>query len=136
MSRMRGLLAKKRRASAGVTNRPRMRKPADGAETDQGHFATYWQKWGRANGKWKPIAKRNPSKGDAVVYGNHVNWKGHVGVVVDVKFDPRTQKVTHVLTVEGNLGDKVTRTGWRKITNLTVNRAGSKLEASGFVSPF
>lgn len=113
-------------AKAGVTQRPSM-NPARGSA--QGHWATYWQKWGKEHHRWKPISKRNPWKGDVVVYGNYPE-SGHVGIVVDVKYD-RDGKVTHVRTVEGNISDKVTDLGWRQITELT----GNGLKATGFVSP-
>ncbi|WP_433272148.1 CHAP domain-containing protein [Actinosynnema sp. CS-041913] len=119
-------------ASAGVPQRPRMKAPRGAPAIDQGHWATYWQKWGKANGRWKAIGKRDVSKGDAVVYGNYPAEIAHVGVVVDVKRDPKTLKVTHVRTVEGNVGNKVTDLKWRKITALT----GRGVKASGFVSPF
>lgn len=117
-------------AKGGATKRPSMK----GKSVDQGHWATYWQKWGKSNKRWKSISKRNPAKGDAIVYGNYPE-SVHVGVVVAVKYD-RKGKATHVKTVEGNIGDNVkspTYNGstWRPINQLT----GRGKKASGFVSP-
>jgi hypothetical protein len=53
-----------------------------------------------------------------------------VGVVVGLKYDKKG-KVTQIRTMEGNVGDKVTDKGWRKIGNLF----GRGFKASGFVSP-
>ena len=111
---------------AGVAKRPPM-NPARGMA--QGHWATYWQKWGKEHHRWKPISKRNPWLGDVIVYGNFPD-DGHVGIVVDVKYG-RSGRVTQIRTVEGNFGDKVTDRGWRKITQLT----GNGQPATGFVSP-
>lgn len=119
--------------TAGVPDRPSMR-PAPGASVlDQGHWATYWQKWGKANGRWKDIAERDVAPGDAVVYGNYPDMHAHVGLVVEVKYDRTGRKATHVRTVEGNFGDRVVYSKLRKIEGLN---AGKYLQASGFVSPF
>lgn len=109
-----------------ASKRPNMK----GKGVDQGHWATYWQKWGKKNNRWSPISKGSPAQGDAIVYGNYPA-SVHVGIVVDVRRDKKGN-VSHVRTVEGNVADKVTDTGWRKITALT----GSGKKASGFVSPF
>lgn len=114
-------------AKAGVTKLPPMNIAANG--TAQGHWATYWKKRGADHNRWKPISARNPKIGDAIVYGDY-NDVGHVGVVVGVKHN-RNGKATHVRTVEGNVADKVTDLGWRKITELT----GGGRQATGFVSP-
>ena len=111
---------------AGVTKLPSM-NTARG--TAQGHWATYWQKWAQAHHRWKPISKRNPSVGDAVVYGTYAA-SGHIGLVVDVKYN-RHGRVTHIRTVEGNIADQVSDLGWRKLSELT----GNGQRASGFVSP-
>ncbi|ONI87224.1 hypothetical protein ALI22I_22515 [Saccharothrix sp. ALI-22-I] len=119
--------------SAGVPDRPSMR-PAPGTSVlDQGHWATYWQKWGKANGRWKDIAERDVAPGDAVVYGNYPDMHAHVGLVVEVKYDRTGRKATHVRTVEGNFDDRVVYSKLRKIEGLN---AGKYLQASGFVSPF
>jgi len=119
--------------TAGVPDRPSMR-PAPGASVlDQGHWATYWQKWGKATGRWKDIAEREVAPGDAVVYGNYPDMHAHVGVVVEVKYDRTGRKATHVRTVEGNFGERVVYSKMRKIEGLN---AGRYLQASGFVSPF
>lgn len=109
----------------GATKRPNMA----GTGKNQGHWATYWQKWGQANNRWKPIRLRTPVRGDVVVYGNFPD-SVHVGVVVDVRRDARG-RATDVRTVEGNVGDKVTDLKWRKITQLS----GRGKRATGFVSP-
>jgi hypothetical protein len=109
----------------GATKRPNM----TGSGVNQGHWATYWQKWGKANDRWKPLSRRNPAKGDAVVYGNFPD-SVHVGIVVDVRKDS-AGKVTKVRSVEGNLSDMVKDTGWRNIGSLT----GGGESATGFVSP-
>lgn len=107
----------------GATRRPNM----TGSGTAQGHWATYWQKWGQNNGRWKPISRRNPAKGDVVVYGNYPASR-HVGVVVGTRtVGGRLQ----VRTVEGNFDNKVADRGWRNITSLT----GGGAAATGFVSP-
>ncbi|MEV8440353.1 CHAP domain-containing protein [Actinosynnema sp. NPDC051121] len=119
--------------TAGVPDKPSMR-PAPGASVlDQGHWATYWQKWGKANGRWKDISERDVEPGDAVVYGNYPDMHAHVGLVVEVKYDRTGRKATHVRTVEGNFGDRVVYSKLRKIEGLN---AGKYLQASGFVSPF
>ncbi len=119
--------------TAGVPDRPAMR-PAPGASVlDQGHWATYWQKWGKATGRWKDISERDVAPGDAVVYGNYPDMHAHVGLVVEVKYDRTGRKATHVRTVEGNFGDRVVYSKLRKIEGLN---AGKYLRASGFVSPF
>lgn len=119
--------------TAGVPDRPSMR-PAPGASVlDQGHWATYWQKWGKANGRWKDISERDVAPGDAVVYGNYPDMHAHVGLVVEVKYDRTGLKATHVRTVEGNFGERVVYSKLRKIEGLN---AGRYLQASGFVSPF
>jgi hypothetical protein len=105
--------------------------PARGV--NQGHFATYWQKWGKSHDRWKPLSKRNPRVGDAVVYGDYPSDFSHIGVVVDVKYN-RHGKAVKVRTVEGNVSDKVSDLGWRKIADLTAR--GGAVKASGFVSPF
>lgn len=117
-------------AKAGVTKRPPT-NPARGV--NQSDYATYWQKWAKAHHRWKPIKQRNPRIGDIIVYGNFPDQKGHVGVVVDVRYN-RNGKATKVRTVEGNVSDKVTDPGWRKITDLTAY--SGTVKASGFVSPF
>ncbi|CCH28981.1 CHAP domain-containing protein [Actinosynnema sp. NPDC047251] len=118
---------------AGVPQRPSMR-PAEGAPgVDQGHWATYWQKWGQQNSRWKPLADRDVEMGDAVVYGNYPSMVAHVGIVVEVSYDATGQKATHVRTVEGNVSDKVVYSKWRRLSDLN---AGPGLKASGFVSPF
>jgi hypothetical protein len=109
----------------GAPKRPNMA----GTGIDQGHWATYWQQWGKAHHKWKPLSRKDPRKGDAVVYGNYPA-SVHVGVVVGVKYGANN-KVTQVRTVEGNVSDKVSDLGWRKIGELT----GRGHKASGFVSP-
>jgi hypothetical protein len=109
----------------GATRRPNM----TGSGTAQGHWATYWQKWGQNNRRWKPISQRKVAKGDVVVYGNYPR-SAHVGVVVDVRYSS-SGRATSVRTVEGNLSNKVTNTGWRSITRLT----GGGYAATGFVSP-
>ena len=109
----------------GVKKRPNM----TGSGVNQGHWATYWQKWGKANGRWKAISKKNAAKGDAVVYGNFPA-SVHVGIVVAVRKNS-AGKVTQVRTVEGNLSDMVKDTGWRNIGSLT----GGGERATGFVSP-
>jgi hypothetical protein len=114
-------------AKAGVSKRPPMNTRRGMA---QGHWATYWQEWGKEHHRWKRIGgKRDPWIGDVIVYGHYPD-SGHVGIVVDVKYS-RKGKVTHIRTVEGNFGDKVTDRGWRKITQLT----GNGQPATGFVSP-
>lgn len=119
--------------TAGVPNGPSMR-PAPGASVlEQGHWATYWQKWGRENGRWKDIAERDVAPGDAVVYGNYPDMHAHVGLVVEVKYDRTGRKATHVRTVEGNFGDRVVYSRLRSIEGLN---AGRFLKATGFVSPF
>ncbi|MFE2753949.1 CHAP domain-containing protein [Actinosynnema sp. NPDC059335] len=119
--------------TAGVPDRPSMR-PAPGAPVlDQGHWATYWQKWGKANGRWKDIAERDVAPGDAVVYGNYPDMHAHVGLVVEVRYDRTGRKATHVRTVEGNFDDRVVYSKLRKIEGLN---AGKYLQATGFVSPF
>ncbi|WP_367130934.1 CHAP domain-containing protein [Saccharothrix sp. HUAS TT1] len=119
--------------TAGVPDRPSMR-PAPGASVlDQGHWATYWQKWGKANGRWKDIAERDVAPGDAVVYGNYPDMHAHVALVVEVKYDRTGREATHVRTVEGNFGDRVVYSKLRKIEGLN---AGKYLQATGFVSPF
>lgn len=109
----------------GATRRPNM----TGSGVNQGHWATYWQKWGQNNSRWKPISQRKVAKGDAVVYGNFPA-SVHVGIVVDVRNDA-SGRATSVRTVEGNLSNKVKDTGWRSITGLT----GGGRAATGFVSP-
>jgi hypothetical protein len=109
----------------GATKRPNMA----GSGVNQGHWATYWQKWGKDNNRWKPISRRSAAKGDAVVYGNFPA-SVHVGIVVAVKKNS-AGKVTQVRTVEGNLSDMVKDTGWRNIGSLT----GGGERATGFVSP-
>lgn len=110
----------------GVARRPNMNTAGTGLK--QGHWATYWQKWGQDTRRWKPITARKVAVGDVVVYGNFPD-PGHVGVVIGV-WNVRGRAVA-VRTVEGNLDDKVTDTGWRNITQLK----GRGLEATGFVSP-
>ena len=112
--------------AGGVAARP----PATGKNENQLHWATYWQKWGQKHKKWHKASQRKVDIGDAVVYGNFPQ-SGHIGVVVGVKYDKK-KRATWVMTVEGNVGDKVTNKGWRKIGNLT----GRGYKASGFVSPF
>ncbi|GLZ33189.1 hypothetical protein Lesp02_53770 [Lentzea sp. NBRC 105346] len=98
---------------------------------NQGHLATYWQAWAKKHKLWKPIKQRSVVKGDAVVYGNFPQQKGHIGVVVDVKYDAHG-KATHIKTVEGNVHDSVVATPWRKLKDL---RGGEgNYAASGFVS--
>jgi hypothetical protein len=109
----------------GATRRPNM----TGSGVNQGHWATYWQKWGKNNHRWKPISQKKVAKGDVIVYGNFPA-SVHVGVVVDVRNDSHG-RATSVRTVEGNRSDKVTDTGWRSITRLT----GGGSSATGFVSP-
>ncbi|WP_163504873.1 C40 family peptidase [Fodinicola acaciae] len=109
----------------GATKRPNM----TGSGTNQGHWATYWQKWGKAQHRWKPISKKSTAPGDVVVYGNYPDSR-HVGVVVGVKYDSHGN-VSQVRTVEGNFGDKVTDRGWRKIGSMS----GGGAKATGFVSP-
>lgn len=111
-------------SKGGATRRPNMA----GAGLDQGHFATYWQKWGKDNNRWKPITDRKVAVGDVVVYGRFPE-PGHVGVVTDV-WNVHGRAVA-VRTVEGNLGDQVADTGWRNINELR----GRDLKATGFVSP-
>jgi len=112
---------------AGVVRRPSM-NPSRGNE--QGHYATYWQEWASDHQRWKPLKKRNPEVGDLVVYGTFA-VSGHIGVVVDVKYN-RRGKATHIRTVEGNLSNhQVGDLGWRKLSELT----GNGQKASGFVSP-
>ena len=119
--------------TAGVPDRPSMR-PAPGASVlDQGHWATYWQKWGKTTNRWKDIAERDVAPGDAVVYGNYPDMHAHVGLVVEVKYDRTGRNATHVRTIEGNFGDRVVYSKLRKIEGLN---AGKYLQASGFVSPF
>ncbi|XVS66127.1 CHAP domain-containing protein [Actinosynnema sp. CA-299493] len=119
--------------TAGVRDKPSMR-PAPGASVlDQGHWATYWQKWGKANGRWKDIAERDVAPGDAVVYGNYPDMHAHVGLVVEVRYDRTGRKATHVRTVEGNFDERVVYSKLRKVEGLN---AGKYLQASGFVSPF
>ncbi|MBW4721634.1 CHAP domain-containing protein [Saccharothrix obliqua] len=118
---------------AGVPERPSMRAVDGAPGVDQGHWATYWQKWGQANGRWKPIADRDVEMGDAVVYGNYPSMYAHVGVVVEVNYDRTGLKATHVRTVEGNVSDRVVYSKWRKLSDLN---AGPGLRATGFVSPF
>ncbi|PSL56412.1 hypothetical protein B0I31_103161 [Saccharothrix carnea] len=119
--------------TAGVPDRPSMRPAAGASVLDQGHWATYWQKWGKANGRWKDIGQRDVAPGDAVVYGNYPDMHAHVGLVVEVKYDRTGRKATHVRTVEGNFGDRVVYSKLRDIEGLN---AGKYLRASGFVSPF
>jgi CHAP domain len=120
-------------ATAGVADRPSM-TPAPGAPSvDQGHWATYWQKWGQGKGRWKPLESRDVEMGDVVVYGEYPAQSAHVGVVVEVHYDRSGLKATHVRTVEGNISDQVVYTRWRKVENLN---AGGGRQASGFVSPF
>ncbi|MDQ2585750.1 CHAP domain-containing protein [Saccharothrix yanglingensis] len=120
-------------ATAGVVDKPSMR-PAPGASVlEQGHWATYWQKWGKTTGRWKDISERDVEPGDAVVYGNFPDFHAHVGLVVEVKYDRTGRKATHVRTVEGNFGDRVVYSKLRSIEGLN---AGKYLKATGFVSPF
>ncbi|MFC5058891.1 CHAP domain-containing protein [Saccharothrix xinjiangensis] len=119
--------------AAGVPDRPSMRPAPGGSVLDQGHWATYWQKWGRANGRWKDIAERDVAPGDAVVYGNYPDMHAHVALVVEVKYDRTGRKATHVRTVEGNFGERVVYSKLRPIEGLN---AGRYLKATGFVSPF
>ncbi|MFC6090428.1 hypothetical protein Q5530_14120 [Saccharothrix sp. BKS2] len=119
--------------TAGVPDRPSMRPAPGGSVLDQGHWATYWQKWGRSNGRWKDIAERDVEPGDAVVYGNYPDMHAHVGLVVEVKYDRTGRRATHVRTVEGNFGERVVYSKLRPIEGLN---AGRYLKASGFVSPF
>ncbi|GAA4634418.1 hypothetical protein GCM10023196_075870 [Actinoallomurus vinaceus] len=105
----------------GADKRPSMK----GKGVDQGHWATYWQKWGKKVKRWH----KTPNIGDAIVYGNYPD-STHVGVVVGLKYNKKG-KVVQVRTVEGNVGDQVTDKKWRKIGNLT----GRGFKASGFVSP-
>jgi hypothetical protein len=100
-----------------------------GVGVNQGHFATYWQKWAKANKRWKPIGQRRVARGDVIVYGSFAQ-SGHVGVVIDVRINAKG-RATAVRTVEGNVRDRVVDTGWRSINALT----GRNLRASGFVSP-
>jgi len=109
----------------GATRRPNM----TGSGTAQGHWATYWKKWGETNRRWKPIAQKKVAKGDVIVYGTYPASR-HVGVVTDVRNDA-SGRATSVRTVEGNLSNKVTDTGWRSINSLT----GGGARATGFVSP-
>jgi hypothetical protein len=109
----------------GATRRPNM----TGSGVNQGHWATYWQKWGKANHRWKTAASRKVAKGDVIVYGNYPA-SVHVGVVVGVRTDSRGL-ATSIRTVEGNRSDKVTDTGWRAMSALT----GGGARATGFVSP-
>ncbi|RKT53319.1 CHAP domain-containing protein [Saccharothrix australiensis] len=118
---------------AGVPQRPSMQAAPGAPAVDQGHWATYWQKWGQANGRWKPLAERDVEMGDAIVYGNYPSMVAHVGVVVEVNYDRTGRKATHVRTVEGNVSDRVVYTKWRKLSDLN---AGAGLKVSGFVSPF
>ncbi|GAA1348004.1 CHAP domain-containing protein [Saccharothrix algeriensis] len=118
---------------AGVPQRPSMQAAPGAPAVDQGHWATYWQKWGRENGRWKPLADRDVETGDAIVYGNYPSMMAHVGVVVEVAYDRTGRHATHVRTVEGNVGDRVVYTKWRKLSELN---AGTGLKVSGFVSPF
>ncbi|MCO6010824.1 hypothetical protein NE236_38285 [Actinoallomurus purpureus] len=104
----------------GATRQPSMK----GKDIDQGHWATYWQKWGKKVARWH----KTPDIGDAIVYGNYPA-STHIGVVVGVKY--QNGKVVQVRTVEGNVGDKVTDKKWRKIGSLY----GRGYKASGFVSP-
>ena len=108
-----------------ATKRPNMA----GVGVNQGHFATYWQKWAKANKRWKPIGQRRVARGDVIVYGSFAQ-SGHVGVVIDVRINAKG-RATAVRTVEGNVRDRVVDTGWRSINALT----GRNLRASGFVSP-
>jgi hypothetical protein len=105
----------------GATRQPSMK----GKGKRQGHWATYWQEWGKKVKRWH----KTPGIGDAVVYGNYPA-SAHIGVVVGLKYDKHA-KVTQVRTVEGNVGDKVTDRGWRKVGSLF----GRGYKASGFVSP-
>ena len=109
----------------GVSKRPNM----SGSGVNQGHWATYWQKWGKANGRWKPISRHSAAKGDAVVYGTFPD-SVHVGIVVDVRKNS-AGKVTKIRSVEGNLSDMVKDTWWRNIGDLS----GGGKKATGFVSP-
>lgn len=120
-----GIFANWAWTKGGATKKPNM----TGSGTNQGHWATYWQKWGKKNNRWKAISKRSADKGDAVVYGNYPDSR-HVGLVVAVKKD-KAGKVTHVRTVEGNYSDKVADRGWRKIGSMS----GGGAKATGFVSP-
>ncbi|GAA2675174.1 MULTISPECIES: CHAP domain-containing protein [Actinosynnema] len=117
----------------GVKDRPAMRPAPGSSGLDQGHWATYWQKWARENGKWRDISERNVEMGDVVVFGQYPSMFAHVGLVVEVRYDDSGLKATHVRTVEGNYGDRVAYTRWRKIDGLS---AGFGRPASGFVSPF
>lgn len=120
-------------SQGGASKIPQMKAPKDKKgkvkHKEQGHYATYWQKWAKNTKRWKST----PSLGDAVVFGNYPDGKGHVALVVDVKFDKKG-KATHVKTVEGNVGQKVTYFDkWRKISDI---RGGEgKRKVSGFVSP-
>jgi hypothetical protein len=105
----------------GATRQPSMK----GSGINQGHWATYWQKWGKSVKRWH----KTPGIGDGVVYGNYPA-STHIGLVVGLKYDKHA-KVTQVRTVEGNVGDKVTDRGWRKVGSLY----GRGYKASGFVSP-
>ncbi len=109
----------------GATRRPNM----TGSGTAQGHWATYWQKWGQNNRRWKPIAQKKVAKGDVVVYGTYPASR-HVGVVVGVRYNS-AGLATQVRTVEGNLSNMVKDTGWRNIGSMT----GGGARATGFVSP-
>ncbi|XVV05606.1 CHAP domain-containing protein [Actinosynnema sp. CA-248983] len=118
---------------AGVEHKPSM-APAPGAPgVDQGHWATYWQKWGRQNGKWRPLSSGEAEMGDVIVYGDYPSMFAHVGVVVEVAYDRTGRHATHIRTVEGNVSDRVVYTKWRKISDLA---GGAGLKVSGFVSPF
>jgi hypothetical protein len=106
----------------GADKRPSMK----GSGLKQGHYATYWQKWGKSVKRWRTQA----DIGDAIVYGSYPS-SAHIGVVVGVKYSKTTGKITYVRTVEGNVGDKVTDKGWRKVGSLY----GRGFKASGYVAP-
>jgi hypothetical protein len=105
----------------GAPSRPPMR----GSGANQGHYATYWQKWGKQHRKWRPLNK--PELGAAVVYGNW-SQSGHIGVVVAIRY---YKGKLQVRTVEGNVHDEVVQTPWRYTTSLY---GGAHLRANGFVS--
>ncbi|MEU9507377.1 CHAP domain-containing protein [Micromonospora sp. NPDC048170] len=113
-------------AHGGATKKPSMK----GSGTAQGHWATYWQDWAKRNGRWTGLSG-TPAIGDAVVYGNYA-VSGHIGIVVGVRGSGSSREI---MTVEGNVGNKVTQFGWRKPSSMYVTRNGVRRYVSGYARP-
>ncbi|MCX4388184.1 CHAP domain-containing protein [Micromonospora peucetia] len=110
----------------GATKKPSMK----GSGTAQGHWATYWKSWANKNGRWTGLSG-TPAIGDAVVYGHYAD-SGHIGIVVGVRGSGSSREI---MTVEGNVSNKVTAFGWRKPSSMYVTRDGVKRYVSGYVRP-